>query len=318
MKILFFKSILAALGLLSLLHAEIFDTEIAPFSKGKQCGKVLLLDQKVLDFKKVGGMKFSEISDLAYNAKKKILYLVGDEGKVFRFETTFSTKIEGLHAIDAVKLRKKNGKKFKKWDHDSEGLALDAKGARYISFEGNAKIGRFDSRGRMMQTYPLPKKLRDPKNYRSRNKSLEALAWHPQYGLLTATEWPLKHHNKKDQTIYSLRGKTWHFKAEPESKSGVAAMEVMDDGNMLVLERSYVSLLAPVVVTLKKVYLNQCKGKKKVCKSEVLVKMNNHKGWVIDNFEGLTRVGKNRYVMVSDDNDNFFQQTVLVYFEVKE
>jgi len=318
MKILFFKSILIILGFLSLLHAEIFDTEIAPFSKGEQCGKVLLLDQKVLEFKKIDGVKFSEISDLAYDAAKKILYMVGDEGKVFRFEATFGKKIEGLRPLDAVKLRKKHGKKFKKWDRDSEGLALDNTGRLYISFEGKAKIGSFDSKGSMIRSYPLPKKLREPANYRSRNKSLEALAWHPKYGLLTATEWPLKHKKKKAQTIYSLRGKTWYFKAEPEFKSGVAAMEVMDDGNMLLLERSYVSLLDPVVVTLKKVYLNQCKGKKKVCKSEVLVKMNNHKGWIIDNFEGLARVGKNRYVMVSDDNDNFFQQTVLIYFEVKE
>ena len=91
-------------------------------------------------------------------------------------------------------------------------------------------------------------------------------------------------------------------------------MEVMDDGNVLVLERSFTGLLEPFVVTLKKVMIKNCK--KKMCPTKVLAKMNSHKGWNIDNFEGLARVGKNRYVMVSDDGDNFFQKTLLIYFEV--
>jgi len=82
------------------------------------------------------------------------------------------------------------------------------------------------------------------------------------------------------------------------------------------MERSYSGLLNPFVITLKKVYLNQCKNKEKMCKSELLIKMNSHQGWSIDNFEGLAKVGKHRYVMVSDDNGNFFQQTLLIYFEV--
>jgi len=72
----------------------------------------------------------------------------------------------------------------------------------------------------------------------------------------------------------------------------------------------------PFIVTLKKIYLKRCKNG--LCRSKVLVKMNSHKGWDVDNFEGLARVGKNRYVMISDDNDNFYQKTLLIYFEVKE
>ncbi|HHD79288.1 MAG TPA: esterase-like activity of phytase family protein, partial [Epsilonproteobacteria bacterium] len=122
--------------------------------------------------------------------------------------------------------------------------------------------------------------------------------------------------DKKKQTIYALSGKKWHFKAEPEAKSAVVAMEVMDDGNLLVMERSYTGILDPFVVTLKKVFIRNCK--QNMCDSKVLLKMNSHKGWDVDNFEGLAKVGKNRYVMVSDNGDNFFQKTLLVYFEVVE
>ncbi len=311
MKIIFFL-----VSFLGLLQGEILNTEISPLSSTDQFKGITLLDQKILAFKEISGLRFSEISDVTFDQKKKKLYLLSDEGKLFVFNASFSNKIEQLSALSGVKLVRKHGEKFKKWRKDSEGLTLDGKGQLYVSFEGRAKIGRFDQNGRMVKTYTLPKKLRDPKNYRSRNKSLEALTWHPEHGLLTAAEWPLKHEHKKDQTIYALNGNKWYFKAEAEQGSAVVAMEVMDDGSLLVMERSYSGLLKPFVVTLKKVYLSECKHKKQMCKSELLVKMNSHKGWAIDNFEGLAKVGKHRYVMVSDDNDNFFQKTLLIYFEV--
>ena len=269
-------------------------------------------------YDRIKGIKFSEISDLTYLPKKEKLFMVSDEGKLFIFKAKFTQSIEELEAIDAIKLRKKNGKKFKKWRKDSEGMTFDAKGRLLISFEGKAKIGWFhknsDKFGQQIRKYKLPRELRHIKNYRSKNKSLESLAWHPKYGILTATEWPLKKYKKKDQHIYALTGKKWRFKAEKEAKSAVVAIEVMDDGNVLVLERSFTGLLNPFIVTLKKVYLNQCGSAG--CKTKVLAKMNSHKGWGVDNFEGLARVGKHRYVMISDDNDNFFQQTLLIYFEV--
>lgn len=311
MKIVFFL-----VSFLGLLQGEILNTQIAPASNSTRFEGITLLDQKKLAYKEIGGLKFSEISDVTYDEDEKKLYLVSDEGKLFVFDASFSDAIETLKAVSAITLVKKEGKKFKKWRHDSEGLALDDKGHLYVSFEGRAKIGQFNRKGEMVKKYTLPKKLRDPKNYRSRNKSLEALAWHPKHGLLTAAEWPLKNRNKKDQTVYGLNGKEWHFKAEAEQSSAVVAMEVMDDGNLLLMERSYSGLLNPFVITLKKVYLTQCKNKKQMCKSELLIKMNSHKGWSIDNFEGLAKVGKYRYVMVSDDNGNFFQQTLLIYFEV--
>ena len=306
------------------LNAGVHTTNMAPSSQTQTFGKIKILDQKQLIYDRIEGLKFSEISDLAYYEKKKKLFMISDEGRLFTFNAAFSDKIDLLEPIDAVKLKKKKGKKFKKWRKDSEGLTLDGRGHLLISFEGRAKIAWFhknsEKKGQMIRKYMIPSDLRNSKHFRSRNKSLEALAWHPQYGILTASEWPLKKYDKKQQTIYALSGKKWHFKAEPEAKSAVSAMEVMDDGNILVLERSFISYFDPFVVTLKKVYLNECKkkaNKKEMCRTEVLLKMNTHKGWNVDNFEGLTHVGENRYLMVSDDNDNFFQKTLLIYFEVK-
>lgn len=281
--------------------------------------RMKILDQKELFFDTIEGVKFAELSDVAYDKQTDILYFVGDKGALFSFRAHFGEKIDLLVPIGASILRSKKGKRFKKWKRDSEGLSIDGKGRLFISFEGEAKIAWFHKNGKkygsLIKKYSLPKVLRHQKNYRSRNKSLEALAWHPKYGLLTASEWPLRQFDKKKQTIYALSGKKWHFKAEPEKRSAVVAMEVMDDGNILILERSYSGLFNPFVITLKKVSIQDCK--KEFCPTETLAKMSSHKGWDIDNFEGLAKVGKHRYVMVSDNGDNFYQRTLLLYFEIR-
>ncbi len=311
---LFFASFLFVVS----LYAGDFPVNIAPKLKNNQFMGIKILDQKQLSFSKIQGVKFAELSDVTYDAKTNILYFVGDKGMLYVFNAKFSHAIDTLKPLYAVKLKTKKGKRFRKWKRDSEGLTLDGKGHLLISFEGDAKIAWFHKnsakRGSLIRKYRLPKRLRDTKNYRSKNKSLESLAWHKQYGLLTAAEWPLKKDDKKRQTIYALSGKQWHFKAESEGKTAVVAMEIMDDDNILVLERSFTGLLKPFVITLKKVFIKQCKNK--MCPTKVLAKMSSHKGWDIDNFEGLARVGKHRYVMVSDDGDNFYERTLLIYFEV--
>jgi len=302
------------------LEAKIYDIDITPSVTKETNSKIKILDQKDLAISQIDGIGFSEISDLAYLPTTHTLYMISDEGKLYIFDATFDDKIH-LRPLKAVKLRKKNGKKFKKWRRDSEGMTLDGSGHLLISFEGKPKVAWFHKNsqkiGQQIKKYKLPKLLKDTSNYRSKNKELEALAWHPKYGILTIAEWPLQKDHKKKQTIYALNGKQWHFKAEKEPRSAVSAMEVMDDGNVLVLERSFTGFLDPFIVTLKKIYLNKC-DKKHMCKQETLLKMNSHRGWAVDNFEGLTKVGKNRYIMISDDNDNFYQKTIMIYFEVTE
>ena len=300
------------------LEAGVSSVDITPPHQNNDYMGIRILDQKRLSFDKIQGNRFAELSDLTYHAKTKILYMVSDKGKLFAFNAQFSSTIELLEPLSSTLLKNKKGKALRSWKRDGEGLTLNGKGRLLISFEGQAKIGWFHKNskkyGNLIRKYTLPRKLQKTKNYRSKNKSLEALAWHKKYGILTATEWPLKKNDKKQHTVYALSGKEWHFKAEPESKSSVVAMEVMDDGNLLVIERSYTGLMSPFIITLKKVYIENSKSK--MCKTKILAKMNTHRGWDIDNFEGLAKVEKNRYVMISDDNNNFFQKTLLIYFEV--
>ncbi len=303
--------------LLSWLGADILPAEITPAGVDRHYMGIRILDQKVLDVGAIEGIKFAEISDLAYDKKHDLLYMVSDKGILYSFRCHFTKDKMTLHPLRAGYLKDRKGKRLRKWKRDSEGMCLDKRGRLLISFEGDVKIAWFHKNGTkfgwMIRTFPLPKELRKIKHYRSKNKSLEALAWHSEYGILTAPEWPLKRYHKKAHTIYSLKGKRWFFRAEKEARSSVTALETMDDGNLLVLERSFTGILEPFVVTLKQVSLSKCPRE---CPSKVIAKFNTHKGWDIDNFEGLCRVAPHRYLMVSDNGDNFYQKTLLVYFEV--
>ncbi|WP_457603237.1 esterase-like activity of phytase family protein [Nitratifractor sp.] len=301
--------------LFSALRAEVYSVDIRPSEwKGDRVGALRILDQKELVFDRIGRRRFAEISDLAFLKKRHWLFLISDEGKLFRFRARFGEKIRELSPLDAATLRKKSGKKLKKWRRDSEGLTIDGKGRLYVSFEEKPRIARIGYDGRIVRYLRLPRSIAKMGRFRSKNKGLEALAWHPKYGLVTAAEYPVKASRKGVQTLYALSGKLWNFRRDTAPKSAITALEVLDNGNFLVLERSFTGVLDPIVITLREVQIDRCR--QGLCPVKVLARLDSGKGWAVDNFEGLAKVGPNRFVMVSDDNDNFYQKTLLIYFEV--
>jgi len=107
------KKLFLLVVVMGVLQAEVRNTDIAPFLSHKQSQRITLLDQKILDIQEVKGIKFSEISDLAYHHKTDKLYFVSDEGKLFVFEASFSDKIDTLKALDGLTLVEKKGQKYK-------------------------------------------------------------------------------------------------------------------------------------------------------------------------------------------------------------
>ncbi|MBU1668585.1 esterase-like activity of phytase family protein [bacterium] len=275
--------------------------------------EIQILDQTSIAYAPKNGLPFSEISDLSYDVPNHKLYMIGDKGYFYTFDAKFGTKIEELKYLSAFKIDEKN----KHGRYDSEGLTQDNKGQLYISFEGTPRISTINKNGYLGNNLKLTKHLQNKKNYRSSNAIFEALTWHPQHGIVTAAEFPMLNKTEKQQSIYALNGTVWNFQAQKHKNSAVTAIEVMDDGNLLILERAYSGLANPFVITLKKLYLDKC-DKQRSCQTKVLAEFNSHDGWGVNNYEGLTRIGNNRYLMVSDDGNQQLLRTVLVYFEVKE
>ena len=285
-----------------------FEYRITPKDLGSsKYMHINILDSKELKFGAVDGIEVTELSALAY--KDSTLYALSDKGYLYHFDIDMkNSKIQKLSLQKAFKLKNKSEKKLKKKKRDSEGLVFLGDDL-LISFERKHRVELFSLNALRIKKIKINKNLRDIENYESKNKGLEAVAYSKKYGVITAPELPLKHENRKYHTLYA-KDKTWKFKAD----GSITALEFIDKNRVLILQREFNKFTRKRVTTLCELNLKKCK--KTICESKTLAQLDSSKGWKIDNFEGLTKVGKNRYLMISDDNGSFFQKTLLVLFEI--
>ena len=291
------------------LNAELIEYDIKPSNlKSSKYMNIEILDSKELKFDDMDDLEVTELSDIAYH--DGWLYAVSDNGYLYRFNIEMkNSKISKLSLKKAFKLKSKKGKKLKKKSRDSEGLVYED-GRLFISFERKHRVDEYSLDGKKIKSYKIHKDLQNRDNYKSENKGLEALCYSKKYGVITAPEKPLNNKDEKYHTLYA-KNKTWKFKVS----GSITALEFMDEDSVMVLEREYDFLRRMRVATLTK--LSLVDSKNSISKTKVLAKLDTDDGWNIDNFEGLTKVDKGRYLMVSDDNGMFYQKTLLVLFKVE-
>jgi hypothetical protein len=185
----------------------------------------------------------------------------------------------------------------------------------WISFERQPRIEKFGLKADsiLKQNLKLPKRLKHIKNYQGINGALEALTYHPKYGFLTTAEFPLKGQKDGYQGVFSADGEVCKFKKD-YFDNAVTEFETLKDGNLLILQRDFDKKNFKIAITLKKLYLDTIKDG--ICKVKNLAVMKTDDGWNLDNFEGLTHYKDNMYLMISDDNGFFLQNTILTMFEI--
>lgn len=267
----------------------------------------------------VDGVKVSELSDLVWDEDEQILYAVSDKGILFHFQLEISNdRIQAIKPLQGIPLVNQKGKKLE-W-RDAEGLevlkahnGIQGDTELVIALEGVPRVGRFTTQGQLISEYPLPKTLQNHKNYRGRNNSLESVTWHPQWGYITAPELPLKKQPIDRHTLYS-RKKQWSFPAYPATNSSITALQTLPNGNLLVLERAWSGVMSPLVISLRYLDFQRC-NKKGQCPIENVSILSSL--FLVDNFEGLTAVRDNLYLMVSDDGHSQFQRTLLTLFRLE-
>lgn len=286
-------------------HIDIFPED----NKFSSLKGVRILDAQVVNIEGTKGVSFMEISDLAYDTRKG-LFALSNKGDLFSMELRIEqNKIHGLKLKNAWHLKNKKGKRFSKNKRDAEGMDF-YKNQLIISFEGKPKVSIFTLQGRKVENLDISPVLTDIDNYQGKNSALEALVQHPQFGPITAPEKPLKHMSQELHTLFS-KDKRWSFEAD----ASLTAMENMSDGSLLILEKEFHPFTFGHTIWLKKVDIANCK--EDVCQADVLAKLQSSDGWKLDNFEGLARIDDKRYLMISDENDSFLQECILVLFEVK-
>jgi hypothetical protein len=286
--------------------------------KKREADRVLFLDSVILKERKVDGLKFCEISDMAYVGEGE-LYMLSDKGKIFKAKIKIrDQKIKDFKLISAKKLKDIGGKKLLKPYRDSEGMAVvDVRDKKrfLISFERKPRIYSYDESFDSPTPLTLPKSLRDIYRYRGKNRALEALGYSKRYGYITTSELPLRGESRKYHTIYSHKGEICKIKKD-DKKNSIVEFETIDDDTILALFRRFDMKHLSFKTTLKKIHLDKIKNG--ICQTESLAVLKSSEGWDIDNFEGLAKVGENLYLMISDDNQNPFEKTILTLFRLKE
>ncbi len=319
---LFFISLLFLVSC-NYLSAKTVKFSITPQHLSSSYMNIRLLDSVALNASSIDSLPITELSDIAWDEDENILYAISDEGLLYSLQLVIkNTKLQTLEVISAKQLKDINGIPLTGNYRDSEGLTLlnssnKKKGDSQliISFENRPRIARFTTQGQLLTNIKIPQKISKKKFFRHKNNALESVINHPKYGILTAAEKPIKNQLSELQTIYSNKNKEWHFFVSPDKGSAITGLEVLPNGDVLILERAYQNPWTPIVINLRRLMLEKC-NKLRICETETLARFDGIDGWHLDNFEGITQINDNLYLMVSDNNNNPFQTTVWVLFEV--
>ena len=271
----------------------------------------------------VDGLRFSQLSGLAWDDDDGILYAISDKGALFHLRPVIREgRLTGLQLLKAVPLKEVDGKPLKGRRADSEGLdILKGRNGRkgdaelVVSFERFPRIVRYRPDGTVIGEYPLPTPLNDRNSYRDNNKMLESVCVDEKLGALTMPEDPLVNERLGYNRIFRVAGGSWLIPATGEFRP--SAIECLGNNRVLILERDFGRLLGRAVA-LRIATLVGDGTAESVATVETVALMDTAQGYQIDNFEGLTRHKGNRFFMVSDNNDLFVQRTLLLYFELVE
>jgi len=313
---------LLALGSAAIAAAQALEVEpatIGNYAPDARIGGIRLLGALEIPTVRRNGLRLTELSGLAWDSDDQILYAVSDQGGLFHLRPRFTgERLTGLDLQAAVPLRElKSGKPVRWKRSDAEGLDIrnGRNGVRgdaelIVSFEREPRILAYRPDGTALREYPLPPPLTEVRRYRNANRMLESVALTPAHGIVTIPEQPLHDEPKGFNRLFALSGRSWLYPV-PEH-TDITAIEP-DGAGLIVLERNHKPVLGVSVTTLRRV--RELPARDGVTLAPETVAILQSEGFVIDNFEGLTRHEGNRFFMVTDNNDAFLQRTVLLYFE---
>ncbi len=278
--------------------------------------KMEILDSVVLSLSRIDGIDFRDISALAYDSDRDLLYMLGDKGALFAMRPKIKKgRIEALEPVWGKYLRSKEGRRLLKPYRDSEGMAIlrdKERKALLISFEHTPRIALLGTDAKVKKRFDLPSPLRPKYAYQGRNRMLEGVTVDPVYGIVTAPELPLRSQKRGYHGIYGPKGMICMI---PSSEGySITELESIGKREMVILERRLDMTHFGFDIRLRKVFLKPQKG---VCPTLKLLEMKKSGGWRTDNFEGLCRYRGDLFLMISDDNANPFQRTILTLFRLR-
>lgn len=218
-------------------------------------------------------------------------------------------RIRSLSTAGRARLQDSSGTKLKPgYLGDAEGLAIDAEGRMYVSFEGLDRIARFDDPDRPAERIPPAPAFKGL----VRNAGLEALAVTPEGDILTMPEqWES---SPPMTPVWRFRDGTWStaFRLPRDGVWAPVGADVGPDGKLYVLERDFRGLRGFASRVRRYAMDGDSVGPPEHILTTSLLQFDNLEGIAVwADGQGI------RITMISDDNFLFVQRTELVEYRVR-
>ena len=218
-------------------------------------------------------------------------------------------RIRSLSTAGRARLQDSSGTKLKPgYLGDAEGLAIDAEGRMYVSFEGLDRIARFDDPDRPAERIPAAPAFKGL----VRNAGLEALAVTPEGDILTMPEqWES---SPPMTPVWRFRDGTWStaFRLPRDGVWAPVGADVGPDGKLYVLERDFRGLRGFASRVRRYAMDGDSVGPPEHILTTSLLQFDNLEGIAVwADGQGI------RITMISDDNFLFVQRTELVEYRVR-
>ena len=282
-------------------------------SADPQAFTVEVLDTRIWSEPRINDLKIAELSGLAYDPDTSRLYAVSDRSRLFVLDLDVTgDRLTTLEPLEGHRLTGPDGVRMRDLGFNPEGITQVEGDRLTIVSEAGPRIARFSLTGEWIEDLDVPAAVQDPTQQRGKNDGLEAIGRHPTLGLVMAPEQPLATEPRKIHTIYSSDGRRLTFDSADIGSTNIKSLEVMSDGRLLILERdktkddrllTFLRVLDPATCPVQ----GSCATH--LARIEV-------PGIFDADFEGLTHISEDLYLIVSDDKIGKDERSVFALLRV--
>ena len=159
----------------------------------------------------------------------------------------------------------------------------------------------------------VPAPLGDVSRYSKPHYGIEAVAFHPELGVVAAPMRPLKERSEDRHEIFSTSGVTLALAPHPQGNGKLKAIEVLPDGRLMVLDRLPRQLGDQRTAALRLVDPRRCDQGGQCTVAELGTSSQKLPD---ANFEGLAAIGNEMWLAVSDDTDGEQRKSQFVLFKL--
>lgn len=249
-----------------------------------------------------------EISGLAWDAQSRQLYAVSDHGYLYVFRVgPAESGLWRITPVSMVRIQAMDGASVRP---DAEGMAIrrgpSDEVELLVASEREQRLWRVNTSGRVLGEEALPVTLPGSMVVHGKNKGMEAVAWTADRELVLAFEGPA------DTGLHTAFGpkRVWRWRTIHGAKTRVKDMAFGPDGSLYWLERED-SRTFGTRVHVRSLNPAQC-PEQDVCAVKEIGFLPRFGGG--GNFEGLTYLGDNVWMAVSDEGQKAGRGAVFVVF----